>query len=49
MCSEIPLWPREVLIVLNDGRSAQTFGIRDGDKLVTSILSAGAVGTYVRP
>ena len=34
---------RKVLIVLNDGRSAQTFSIRDGDKPVTSTLSAGAV------
>ena len=40
---------RKVLIVLNDGRSAQTFSIRDGDKLVTSTLAAGAVGTYVWP
>ncbi len=38
---------RKVLIVLNDGRSAQTFSIRDGDDLVTSSLPAGAVGTYV--
>lgn len=36
-----------VLIVLNDGRTPQTFRIRDGDKLLTSTLSAGAVGTYV--
>jgi glucosylceramidase len=40
---------RKVLIVLNDGRSAQTFGIRDGDHLLTSTLPAGAVGTYVWP
>jgi glucosylceramidase len=40
---------RTVLIVLNDGRSAQTFGVRDGDNLVTSTLPAGAVGTYVWP
>jgi glucosylceramidase len=40
---------RTVLIVLNDGRSAETFRIRDGDKLVTSTLPAGAVGTYVWP
>jgi glucosylceramidase len=40
---------RKVLIVLNDGPSAQTFNIRDGDNLVTSTLSAGAVGTYVWP
>jgi glucosylceramidase len=38
---------RKVLIVLNDGRSPQTFSIRDGDKLATSTLPAGAVGTYV--
>jgi len=38
---------RTVLIVLNDGPSAQTFGIRDGERLVTSTLPAGAVGTYV--
>jgi glucosylceramidase len=40
---------RKVLIVLNDSRLAQTFSIRDGDNLVTSILSAGAVGTYIWP
>jgi glucosylceramidase len=40
---------RTVLIVLNDGRSAKTFSIRDGDTLVTSTLPAGAVGTYVWP
>jgi glucosylceramidase len=40
---------RKVLIVLNDGRSVQTFNIRDGDNLVTSTLSAGAMGTYVWP
>jgi glucosylceramidase len=38
---------RKVLIVLNDGRSPQTFNLREGDKLVTSTLPAGAVGTYV--
>src|SRR5262249_25054223 len=38
---------RTVLVVLNDARSAQTFAIRVGDKRVTSILPAGAVGTYV--
>jgi glucosylceramidase len=40
---------RTVLIVLNDGRSSQTLNIRDGDKLATSTLPAGAVGTYVWP
>ena len=40
---------RRVLIVLNDGRSAQTFGIRDGEDLLTSTLPPGAVGTYVWP
>ena len=40
---------RTVLIVLNDGRSAQTFSIRDGENSVTSTLSSGAVGTYVWP
>ena len=39
----------KVLIVLNEGRSAQTFGIRDGESVVTSTLPAGAVGTYVWP
>lgn len=38
---------RKVLIVLNDGPSPQTFNLREGDKLVTSTLPAGAVGTYV--
>jgi glucosylceramidase len=40
---------RKVLIVLNDGRSAQTFDIRDREERVTSSLPAGAVGTYVWP
>jgi glucosylceramidase len=40
---------RTVLIVLNDGRSAQTFRIRDGVNVVTSTLPAGAVGTYIWP
>jgi glucosylceramidase len=38
---------RRVLIVLNDGRSSQTFGIRDGGNVATSTLPTGAVGTYV--
>jgi glucosylceramidase len=37
----------KVLIVLNDSRAAQTLGIRDSGKVVTSTLPAGAVGTYV--
>jgi glucosylceramidase len=40
---------RRVLIVLNDGRSSQTFTIRDGDARVYSTLPAGAVGTYIWP
>jgi glucosylceramidase len=40
---------RRVLVVLNDGRSAQTFGIRDGGRLATATLPAGAVATYVWP
>jgi glucosylceramidase len=56
--NELPLLPnvafttpgaRTVLIVLNDGRTAQTFGVRDEAKVVTSTLPAGAVGTYVWP
>jgi glucosylceramidase len=38
-----------VLIVLNDGHTAQTFSIRNGDDPVNSTLAAGAVGTYVWP
>ena len=38
---------RKVLIVLQDGQSSQPFNIREGGKLVTSTLPAGAVGTYV--
>jgi glucosylceramidase len=38
---------RKVLIVLNDGRSPQTFTLRDAAMLATSTLPAGAVGTYV--
>jgi glucosylceramidase len=54
--NELPLLPnvafltrdgRRVLIVLNDGRSPQTFTIRDGDARVSSTLPAGAVGTFV--
>lgn len=40
---------RPVLIVLNDGRSAQTFQIRDRGNPLTATLPAGAVGTYVWP
>ena len=40
---------RKVLIVLNDGPSAQTFSIRDGDTLAISTLPPGAVGTYIWP
>ena len=40
---------RRVLIVLNDGRSPQTFGIRDGNARMAATLPAGAVGTYVWP
>lgn len=38
---------KKVLIVLNDGNSAETFNIRFKGKWVTHGLSAGAVGTYV--
>jgi glucosylceramidase len=37
----------KVLIVENDGSSAQTFNIGFKDKLVTTTLPAGAVGTYI--
>jgi glucosylceramidase len=40
---------RKVLIVLNDGRSARTFDIRDGGRRASSTLPAGAVATYVWP
>ncbi|HVY76533.1 MAG TPA: glycoside hydrolase family 30 beta sandwich domain-containing protein [Puia sp.] len=38
---------RKVLIVLNDGASAQTFNISYGGKIVTPSLNAGAVATYI--
>jgi glucosylceramidase len=40
---------RNVLIVLNDGPSPRTFGIRDGREQMTCTLPAGAVGTCVWP
>ena len=38
---------KKVLIVLNEGTSMQTFNIQFKDMIVTSDLSAGAVGTYI--
>ncbi|MOA22382.1 O-Glycosyl hydrolase family 30 [compost metagenome] len=38
---------KKVLIVLNEGNAVQKFNIKSGEKMVTSTLSAGAVGTYV--
>ncbi|HEX7847334.1 MAG TPA: glycoside hydrolase family 30 beta sandwich domain-containing protein [Chitinophagaceae bacterium] len=38
---------KKVLIVLNDGISAQTFNIKFKGKWVVTALDAGAVGTYV--
>jgi glucosylceramidase len=38
---------KKVLIVLNDGASAQTFNIKYKGKWVMTALDAGAVGTYV--
>lgn len=38
---------KKVLIVLNDGTSAQTFNIKFKGKWVTTALDAGAVGTYM--
>lgn len=38
---------KKVLIVLNDGNTAQKFNIQFNDLIVASELSAGAVGTYV--
>jgi glucosylceramidase len=37
---------KKVLIVVNDGKANQTFNIRFMDKMVTSVMPAGAVGTY---
>ncbi|MDP4290202.1 MAG: glycoside hydrolase family 30 beta sandwich domain-containing protein, partial [Bacteroidota bacterium] len=37
---------KKVLIVLNDSSSSQTFNIQSNDKMVTTTLPAGAVGTY---
>jgi glucosylceramidase len=38
---------RKVLIVLNEGSSAQSFNLKFGDKYVTTSLEAGSVATYV--
>jgi glucosylceramidase len=38
---------KTVLIVVNAAQSPQTFHIRYGGKLITTVLSAGAVGTYL--
>lgn len=38
---------KKVLIVLNEGSSKQTFNIKFNNMIVTTELSAGAVGTYV--
>lgn len=38
---------RKVLIVLNEGSASQTFNIQFNDMIVTTDLSAGAVGTYI--
>jgi glucosylceramidase len=40
---------RRVLVVLNDARSSQVFGIRDGHRRVTGTLPSGAMATYVWP
>ena len=38
---------KKVLVVLNEGASTQTFNIQFNNMIVTSDLSAGAVGTYI--
>ena len=38
---------KKVLIILNDGNSAQTFNIQFKDKRVVTALDAGAVGTFM--
>jgi glucosylceramidase len=38
---------KKVVVVLNAGNSAQTFDIQYRGKVITSLLEAGAVGTYV--
>ncbi len=38
---------KKVLIVVNNGKTPQTFNIRDKGKVVTSSLDKGAVATYV--
>ncbi len=38
---------QKVLVVLNEGRTSQTFSIRSGGKAVSATLAAGAVATYV--
>jgi glucosylceramidase len=38
---------KKVLIVMNDGTTAQTFQIKYGSMYVTATLDAGAAGTYV--
>ncbi|WP_460503958.1 glycoside hydrolase family 30 beta sandwich domain-containing protein [Hymenobacter agri] len=37
---------QRVLLVLNDGTTAQTFRIRQGGQQAVATLPAGAVGTY---
>ncbi len=38
---------KKVLIVENDGSTAQTFNIKFNNRYITTTLNAGAVGTYV--
>jgi len=38
---------RYVLIVLNDGKTTQSFNISYGGRIVTSSLSVGSVATFV--
>jgi glucosylceramidase len=38
---------KKVLIVMNDGTTAQNFQIKCGSMYVTATLDAGAAGTYV--
>ncbi len=38
---------KKVLIVLNEGNSSQAFNIQFNDMIVTTSLSAGAVGSYI--
>jgi glucosylceramidase len=38
---------KTVVIVLNDGTASQTLVIKTATRVITSVLPAGAAGTYI--